>query len=256
MTGSGTNTYVLGRGEGGVAVIDPGPSDRQHLESVTTAARRRGRPALVVLTHHHVDHAESAREVARALGVELAAIPHRKGPRPDVALADRQRLRLGGATLEVFATPGHCRDHACLRWGETGAVFTGDLIAGEGYIVVSPPDGDMADYLGSLRRLRRLRPVTLLPGHGPSIEDPDDYIKRYIDHRLEREAKVLAALDPDRWRGTLRLLPRVYGDTPVAAWPVARRSLLAHLRKLVDEGRAEADRGRYRRVATSPPGAR
>jgi glyoxylase-like metal-dependent hydrolase (beta-lactamase superfamily II) len=248
MTGSGTNTYVVGRGESGVAVIDPGPSDRDHLARVAAAVRTRGRPAMVLLTHHHVDHAEAAVEMARQLEVRLAAIPHRQGPRPDLALGGDERLRFGGATLRVIATPGHCRDHACFQWAETAAVFTGDLIAGEGYIVVSPPDGDMSAYLASLRRLGRLRPSALLPGHGPVVADPSRYIGGYIEHRLERERKVLAALDPVSWRGTLRLLPRAYADTPVPLWPVARRSLLAHLHKLVAEGRAEARGGRYRRT--------
>jgi glyoxylase-like metal-dependent hydrolase (beta-lactamase superfamily II) len=253
LTGRGTNTYVLGRGE--VAVIDPGPAIPDHLDRVEAAARARGTTGLVLLTHHHPDHAEAGEEVARRLGAPLAAIPHKLAPRLDRALADRDQLRVGAEALEVVATPGHCRDHACFAWGRARAVFVGDLVAGEGFVVIDPPEGDMGDYLASLARVRDHRfgpplagPEVLLPGHGPAIENPRDLLDGYIAHRLGREDKVLAALPAEAGATPEAILPVVYSDTPEAMYPIAARSLQAHLDKLVRDGRAEAVGGRYFRV--------
>lgn len=252
LTGRGTNTYVLGRGA--VAVIDPGPAIPEHLDRVEAAARARGKTSLVLLTHHHPDHAEAGEEVARRLGAPLAALPHELAPRLDRALADRDQLDIGGATLEVLSTPGHCRDHACIAWNQARAVLAGDLVAGEGYIVIDPPDGDMGDYLASLGRVRDHRfgadlavPEVLLPGHGPAIENPREVLDRYIAHRLGREEKVFAALSADGGATPEAILPVAYADTPEAMRPIAARSLQAHLDKLVRDGRADEAGGRYLR---------
>jgi len=253
MTGRGTNTYVLGR-HTGVVVIDPGPSDPAHLSAIEARVAARGQAAMVLLTHHHVDHAEAGPEMARRLGAPLAAVPHPLAPALDRPLRVGT-LDLGGLHLTVIPTPGHCRDHACLAWEEELAVFAGDLVAGEGFIVIDPPEGDMTDYLDSLRRVAspelfglRGGARTLLPGHGAAIADPQRYLAGYVAHRLEREEKVLAALG-DRFRAAAEILPLAYSDTPDFMYPVAARSLQAHLDKLVRDGRAEAgDRG-YRRLA-------
>lgn len=252
LTGRGTNTYVLGRGE--VAVIDPGPAIPEHLDRVEAAARRRGRTSVVLLTHHHPDHTEAAEEIARRLAAPLAAVPHDSAPRLDRDLGDSEVLDVGAEKLEVLATPGHCRDHACFAWAAERAVFTGDLVAGEGFIVIDPPEGDMGDYLASLARVRDHRfsagrgVSALLPGHGPAIERPGEYLDGYIAHRLAREAMVLDALPAGDPVTAQELLPVVYADTPEVMYPVAARSLQAHLDKLVRDGRAALlDRGYVRR---------
>lgn len=253
LTGRGTNTYVLGRGE--VAVIDPGPAIAAHLDRVEAAARRRGRTAVVLLTHHHPDHTEAAEEIGRRLGAPLAAVPHDSAPRLDRDLGDGEVLDVGAERLEVLATPGHCRDHACFAWTAERAIFAGDLVAGEGFIVIDPPEGDMVDYLASLARVRDHRfgagggVAALLPGHGPKIEAPAEYLDAYLAHRLAREAKVLAALPHQAGATAEAILPIAYADTPAAMYPFAARSLQAHLDKLVRDGRAVLlDRGYVRRV--------
>lgn len=236
LTGKGTNTYVVGQET--VVVIDPGPADEGHLESVQRAVRERGRAVAVVLTHHHFDHSQAAADMARRLDVPLAAFPHPESPGLDRELADGDEVTFAGGALQAIHTPGHARDHLCLWWPEAGTVFTGDLVAGQGYIVIDPPDGDMSDYFDSLRRVRELGARSLRPGHGPLISKPAGYLDAYIAHRLEREAKVLSALGQAPMT-VAQLLPAVYDDTPEAMHGVAARSLVAHLEKLAKDGRVE-----------------
>ncbi|HEV1996795.1 MAG TPA: MBL fold metallo-hydrolase, partial [Candidatus Dormibacteraeota bacterium] len=157
---------MLGRDE--VAIIDPGPAIPEHLDRVEAAARARGRTSVVMLTHHHLDHSEAAAEMARRLDAPIAAIPHSLAPRLDRELSDGDHLAIGAQTLDVLATPGHCRDHACFEWKQAGAIFAGDLVAGEGFIVIDPPEGNMADYLKSLGRIRDRRFGTHPGGAGPA----------------------------------------------------------------------------------------
>jgi glyoxylase-like metal-dependent hydrolase (beta-lactamase superfamily II) len=236
LTGRGTNTYVVGEDE--VLVIDPGPNDAGHLGRVEDAVRHQGQATAVLLTHHHVDHSEGAVAFARLLGVPLAAFRHPEAPALDRELADGDELPFGGGSLEVVHTPGHTRGHLCFWLAEDRTLFAGDLVAGEGYIVIDPPDGDMSQYLDSLRRARDLDPAVIRPGHGPKIEAPSAYLESYIAHRLEREAKVLGALSQDP-RIIPQLLPVAYDDTPEAMYPIATRSLVAHLEKLAADGRVE-----------------
>src|SRR5258708_2697956 len=236
MTGRGTNTYVVGQGD--VVVIDPGPSEKMHLERVETAIRQGGRGGAVLLTHHHLDHSESAAQFATRLDVPLAGIPQPEMPPLDTNLTDGDELPFGGGTLRVVATPGHTRGHASFWWESERVVLAGDLVAGEGFIVIDPPDGNMVDYMASLARVRDLDAAVILPGHGPAIESPRAYLESYIRHRLDREARVLAALGPDP-RITPQILPAAYDDTPEAMYPIAVRSLVAHLEKLAAEGKVE-----------------
>ncbi len=236
LTGRGTNTYVVGEDE--VLVIDPGPHDSGHLGRVEDAVRHQGHASAVLLTHHHLDHSEGAVAFARLLGVPLAAFPHPKAPALDRELADGDELPFGGGSLQAVHSPGHTRGHLCFWLSEDRTLFAGDLVAGEGFIVIDPPDGDMAQYLDSLRRVRDLEPAVIRPGHGPEIGAPTAYLDSYIAHRLEREAKVLGALGEDP-----RIIPQIlagaYNDTPEAMYPIATRSLVAHLEKLVADGRVE-----------------
>jgi glyoxylase-like metal-dependent hydrolase (beta-lactamase superfamily II) len=237
FTGPGTNTYVVGGGEH-VVVIDPGSDDNGHLAAVGDAARRMGTPATVVITHHHADHTDGAVRLAAELGVPLAGRPHPDAPAYDAALDDGDEVAAGAGVLRVVSTPGHTSEHIALHWLPAGVLFAGDLVAGEGFIVIDPPDGNLAAYLDSLARARDLGSVEVRPAHGPAISDPAAYLDGYIRHRLEREARVLDALSPDVERRLDELLPVAYADTPVAMHPIAARSLLAHLEKLVADGRA------------------
>jgi glyoxylase-like metal-dependent hydrolase (beta-lactamase superfamily II) len=239
----------------GVVVIDPGPADPGHLANIRKVVAARGTAAMVLLTHHHVDHSEAALEVAQALGASLAGLGHTEGPDVQRRLAGGEVIELGAVTLDVLATPGHTRDHACFNWREANAVFAGDLVAGEGFIVIDPPEGNMSDYLQSLARVRDLPgsagrgPSALLPGHGPEIDNPRRYLDGYIAHRLQREEKVRLAVPVEEGLGAQALLPLAYDDTPEFMYPVAARSLQAHLDKLLSDGRLIEHDGVYRRPA-------
>src|SRR5438445_7949083 len=215
MTGPGTNTYVIGGHDArDVMVIDPGPAGYpQHVVRVADVATRHGHASAVIVTHHHLDHAGCAAETARRLEAPLLAFAHNSGPDPDRRLKDGERLSVGAERIHVLHTPGHASDHACLYWEDEGVLFAGDMVTTQGTVVISPPDGSMADYLDSLERLRDLGARQIRPGHGDPIDSPRDFLEQYIAHRLMREAKVVAALSahPDGARAE-EMLPSVYDD--------------------------------------------
>jgi glyoxylase-like metal-dependent hydrolase (beta-lactamase superfamily II) len=243
MTLEGTNTYLIGApGSGEVVVVDPGPDLLTHRTAVEGAvAGRDAEIAAVVVTHHHSDHAEAA-GWAEAWGVELHAFTPRLIHAEARAMADGDALERAGIALEAIHTPGHASDHLCLRVRDTGVVLSGDHILGRGSSVVAWPDGDMRAYMSSLERLAGVGATALYPGHGPSIADAPGKIQEYLDHRIEREEQVLAALEAgDGTPGEVVL--RVYADVDPVLHPAAERSVQAHLDKLVAEGRIEQVEG-------------
>jgi glyoxylase-like metal-dependent hydrolase (beta-lactamase superfamily II) len=210
LTLDGTNSYVVGGW-----VVDPGPLSDQHLGAVRAAA---GEIEGVVLTHGHADHAESA----EALGVPVHRPAEGEGAGPFTALA----------------TPGHSPDSVCLLMGRT--LFTGDTVLGEGSVFISPDEGSLGAYLDSLRRLRELDLEVLCPGHGPYVWEPHAKLDEYIEHRLERERLLLAALDEGA-RSEDELLDRAWPDAPEHLRPAAALTLRAHMDKLRQEGRLPDD---------------
>jgi len=223
MALDGTNTYVIGRDP--AVVIDPGPDDPGHIESVREVAGRRGGIGFVLLTHDDADHLG---------GVELLG----KDPaRP----ADGERV--GGLT--VLATPGHAAEHLCflLPNGDGRfACFCGDLILGQGSTIVGPREfgGSLADYMDSLRKLQQLELTVLYPGHGPEIPNPQAKISEYIAHRQDREDRLVAALDRGE-RSRAVLLAEVWDDVPEQLRMPAGIAMEAHLEKLEEEGRLPGD---------------
>ena len=224
-----TNVYLVGPTAGPVAVVDPGspyPEEQAALDRVLAELP----PAAVLLTHHHGDHIGGATALAERWSVPIVSHPL-TAARLDGVVAVTELAEDGdvicGATA-IF-TPGHAPGHLCFGVGD--AVIAGDMVAGVGTILIEPGDGDMAVYFASLERLRARPPHALLPAHGPAIPDGHAKLSEYLAHRKLREARVIAALR-DEPRSLAELVAEAYGDTPRALWPLAERSLLAHLIKL------------------------
>ena len=253
MTGRGTNTYLLGRGR--VTVIDPGPDDPAHLAALLRAL---GGEAVshIVVTHSHLDHSPLARRLAAQTGAPVLGFGPSTAGRsdvmqalvaqgydgggegvdadfaPDVAVADGAVIDTPAGPLRVLHTPGHMGNHICLRWGD--AVFSGDLVMGWATSLISPPDGDIADFLASCARLRAEDAAVLYPGHGAPVTAPAARIDWLIAHRAERRAQVLAALDVPR--DVAGLTAAIYTDVAPALWPIAARNVFAQLVELVGSG--------------------
>lgn len=247
MTGPGTNTYLFGGKE--VAVLDPGPVIGSHIKRIQEVADAPIRWVLV--THTHPDHSPAAVELARATGAELLGRPAPEGKHqdktfvPDRVLKDGDRVSVDGVDIEVICTPGHASNHVCFRQTDLDWIFTGDHVIDGATVVIDPPDGNMQHYLQSLVRLKDFQCAALAPGHGEIINDPGRIIDWIIGHRLEREAKVAAALQANPDLTTAELVPHVYKDVDRKLYGWAERSLLAHLIKLEDEGAAVHRDGRW-----------
>jgi glyoxylase-like metal-dependent hydrolase (beta-lactamase superfamily II) len=240
LTGPGTNTYVVGRDRR--IVIDPGPADPLHVDRILEVTG--GAVEQIVCTHSHPDHSPGAVSLrATTGGVVCGMPPPDDGYQddtyvPDRILADGDVITHGDARLRVVHTPGHASNHVCLLLEPSGLLFTGDHLMSGSTVVILPPDGSMRLYLQSLERLREMPVTDLAPGHGSLMPNAMDEIDRVRAHRLLRESKVVAALR-ERGSGTLdEILPVVYGDVPRFMHPVAKYSLLAHVLKLEEEGRA------------------
>jgi glyoxylase-like metal-dependent hydrolase (beta-lactamase superfamily II) len=212
LTLDGTNSYVVD----GRWVVDPGPSDPNHLQAVRAAAPE-GIEG-VVLTHTHSDHAEGAEELGA----------------PVVLPKDGQAV----GPFRALGTPGHSPDSVCLL--VDGKCFTGDTVLGEGSVFISPDEGSMSAYLDSLRRLREVDLEVLCPGHGPYVWEPRAKLDEYIEHRLDRERRLIEALDSGL-RTHDELLDVAWSDAPALLRPAAELTLRAHLDKLAEEGRLPTD---------------
>ncbi|MBI2711078.1 MAG: MBL fold metallo-hydrolase [Actinobacteria bacterium] len=234
MSGPGTNTYLVGIDE--VCVIDPGPADEGHLDAIVGAAGDAIR--WIVATHTHIDHAPGVPGLKERTGAEVLAFGDRDGLRVDRRLGDGDVIEATEFRLEAVHTPGHAANHLCYWLAQERTLFSGDHIMQGSTVVISPPDGDMADYLASLRKVRSLRPRAIAPGHGHLIVDPVAKIDEYLAHRLARERQVLDALRTLGEAGTQRIVELLYVDVPAALHPMARRSVWAHLRKLAADGTA------------------
>jgi len=247
MTGPGTNTYLFGSEE--VAVLDPGPVIDRHLEAIQQIADAPIRWILV--THTHPDHSPAAAELAKATGAELLGRPAPEGRSqdrtfvPDRILEDGDRIATNEFVIEAIHTPGHASNHLCFRHDASDWVFTGDHVIDGSTVVINPPDGNMKQYIESLRRIRGLQCKALVPGHGEIIHDPKRAIDWIIEHRLEREAKVAAALAENPGLTTRELVPHVYKDVDKKLYRLAERSLLAHLIKLEEDGAASYRNDRW-----------
>ena len=225
----GTNTWIVGSERS--IVIDPGPELPEHLAEV---ARQAGRVGAVAVTHDHPDHAPGALPFAELVGAPLYAY-RLAGAEP---LRAGQDLHVGELELKAVHTPGHTSDHMAFFEPGSGSLFTGDAVLGRGTSFIDPPDGNLVAYLRSLKRMVDLGPRTIYPGHGPVVLRGREKLVEYLAHREEREAQVLEAL-ADGPRTITEMVEVIYADRPKDVRPLAARSVLAHLLKLADEGRAE-----------------
>lgn len=235
MTGPGTNTYLVGIDE--VAVIDPGPDDKSHVDAIIGASMKE-RVRWVVLTHSHPDHAPATARLVKATGAEVVAFSKREpGLEVDRAVGDGDVIDGTEFGLEVLHTPGHAPNHLCLLLEEEKVLFTGDVILGDMYSVVSPTNGgDMAMYVEQLKRLKRLRISKIAPGHGEVIEEPKAVIDDYLKHRATREKQILKVVKSGPTRIS-DIVDALYDDTPDGLREAAAWQVHAHLLKLRAEGK-------------------
>src|SRR5436190_2583878 len=251
-----TNCLLLGDDE--LWVVDPGspwPEEQAILrETLDKLAQERRRAVGVLLTHHHLDHTGGA----QALGLPIAATREtasRIDFKVDRVIEDGARFEAGPRGWRALHSPGHTRGHLCLIEEGSGAVVAGDLVAGVGTVIIDPPEGDMKEYLASLDRLLGEKPGCIYPAHGPAVPGGVAKLEEYRAHRLEREERVLGSLRQARRPATpAELVPAAYPDVKPDLYPYAERSLLAHLEKLVQEGRAVEDGGRFRAKPSATPG--
>jgi glyoxylase-like metal-dependent hydrolase (beta-lactamase superfamily II) len=252
FTFRGTGVYIIGKGE--VAVIDPGPDQPGQLDMLK-AALAGERVTHIFVTHGHLDHSPMARPLARATGATIYACgkPIQAadsdvrmeagddlGFRPDVAISDGDVFEGPGWTIEAVATPGHTSHHFAFALREEDALFTGDHIMGWSTTVISPPDGDMTDYLASLEKVRDRNFSVLWPTHGPPIRNVRPFVQAYYDHRLAREEQVLVQLRAGR-HSIRDMVAIMYADVDKRLHPAACHSVLAHMIHLIRAGMVETD---------------
>lgn len=251
FTFKGTGTYVIGRGH--VAIVDPGPDMADHVDAVLNAVRGETVTHILV-THTHVDHSPATPALKAATGAPVFAFGgHPKPPegvateqggdkefKPDVTLRDGEVVSGRGWTVEAIHTPGHISNHLCFALREDKALLSGDHVMGWSTAVISPPDGNMRDYFTSLRKLLPREETLYIPTHGAEIREPRPFVQAYIDHRLGREAQIMACVR-DGLDTVPAMVARMYKDVPAHLHPAAGRSTLAHLVQFVADGRLLSD---------------
>ena len=246
FTYTGTQTYIVGAGE--VGVIDPGPDLPEHLGSIL-AATKGERIAAILCTHTHRDHSPASRPLQVATGAPIIGCGplalDDDGPRsdaafdfdyaPDRVLADGEAVEGTDWRLTAVATPGHTSNHLCFSLEGTGALFTGDHVMGWSTTVVSPPDGDMRDYMASLALLLQRDDTIYFPAHGPAVDKPHRHVRALIAHRRMREQQILRRLGEGEGR-IPTMVESMYQGTDPRLFPAAGRSVLAHLVALEARG--------------------
>lgn len=262
FTYTGTQSYVVGRDD--VAIIDPGPADDAHLDALITAVAGRAVRG-IVCTHTHRDHSPAAALLAeRTKAPIIGCAPltlEDDGPRadaafdadyrPDEVLADGALLSGDGWTIAAVATPGHTSNHVCYALHEEGALFTGDHVMGWSTSIVSPPDGDMAEYMRSMQKLLERDDTVYYPAHGEAVDNPQRLVRGMMGHRKHREGQILRHLEKGEGEGRriIDMVPEMYKGTDIRLHPAAARSVLAHLLDLEQRGLAQHISGDSWRVA-------
>jgi len=249
----GTGTYIIG--EGNVAVIDPGPADSAHIDALVKGLE--GETIThVLVTHTHMDHSPGCALLREYTDAPTYAYgPHGAGKlesgvqveeggdmefSPDVRAKDGEIIQGDGWSVECVYTPGHTSNHLCFQYREQKALFTGDHVMGWSTSIISPPDGDMGDYLKSLDKLLKRDDEVYWPTHGPSIDDPKSFVEKFIEHRQEREDQITDCLT--RGLSTIEVMvPDMYNGLPEFMYPAAARSVLAAMEHMANKGSIATD---------------
>ena len=249
-TYTGTQTYLVG-GDEGLAVIDPGPDEPEHIAALISAIGS-AKVIAIMCTHTHRDHSPAAAPLSKATGspiigcaplvIESSAprvdAPFDKDYTPHRVLEDGESISGPGWTITAVATPGHTSNHICYALEESLALFTGDHVMGWSTSVVVPPDGDMGDYMASLMKLYEREDRIYYPAHGPAVEKPQQLVRGMAGHRRQRERQILRLLEEEP-RSIAELIPIMYKGVSEKLWGAASQSTHAHLIELAKQGRTE-----------------
>jgi len=258
MTFWGTNTYLLGQDE--LMVLDPGPDDPAHLSAILKAAKG-AKISHVVVTHSHLDHSPLAQKLSRKVDASIYAFGDSSVGKtevmtaleatglsgggegvdrsfaPDQLVAHGEMIKNADVALRALHTPGHMGNHISLEWEDV--VFTGDLVMGWASTMVSPPDGDLGDFLASCGLLRSLNARRFFPGHGDPIEDPNGRIDWLVEHRNDRTQQIMNALSSEAL-DIQTITSKIYTDAPKGLLAAAARNVFAHLIHLESHGKVKA----------------
>lgn len=253
FTYTGTGVFIIG--DENVCVIDPGPTTSSHEAALDRALAGR-KVTHILVTHHHIDHSPMAKPLAEKHGCQvygygLQPTPPQGGEirleagddlsfKPDVEIRNGEEIEGDGWTISAIHTPGHTSNHLCFALKEENTLFSGDHIMGWSTSVVSPPDGDMGDYLRSLQTIYDRHFDILRPTHGPAITDVDNFVQAYIDHRHKREAQISDALESGL-TSIFDIVAKLYADIDKRLHPAAAHSVLSHLIHMRESGRITAD---------------
>ena len=240
FTGNGTNTYLIGNDD--ITLIDPGPNDTDHIDKILALGGDKIKRILV--THTHTDHSPAALPISKKLNIPMfGRLVDRDSEWedetfvPDTVLSHGDTISTNEYTLETIHSPGHASNHLCFYLKDQKCLLTGDHIMDGSTVVIAPPDGNMTEYIESLKLLESYDIDYFAPGHGEFMQEPSKTIQSIIRHRLSRESKVLRCIENNKDQDIDELLLSVYDDVPDILHPIARMSLLAHLIKLEGDGK-------------------
>lgn len=253
FTFRGTGTYIVGQGN--VAVIDPGPVIPEHIDALKQALDGE-RVTHILITHTHMDHSPASAPLKEYWNAPTYGYgPHGAGKieqgvqveeggdmdfEPDIKIRHGDVIEGDGWTIECVFTPGHTSNHMCFALEEEKTLFSGDHVMGWSTSVISPPDGDMSDYMNSLELLLARNDRIYWPTHGPAIEKPHEHVQAFIEHRLEREQQIIECLRQGV-TNIADMVPMMYKDVDENLYPAASRSVLAAMLRLIDTGRVDCD---------------
>ena len=249
FTGQGTNTYLIGNKD--ITLIDPGPNIQEHIDEIIKLGD--GNIKRIVVTHTHTDHSPAALPISKILNVPMYgrlvdgdSSWEDETFSPDVVLKDLDKIETEEYILQAIHTPGHASIHFCFLIKNLNCLITGDHIMDGSTVVIGPPDGNMDDYLNSLKRLLTLKIDFFAPGHGNFMYEPEKTIQSIIRHRLARESKTIRKLEDFGKNKIDDLVKYVYDDVPEQLHPIAKFSLEAHLIKLIGENKVKREKEFYK----------